>query len=429
MTLPRSCARWYDPFISVGVALALLVWLLPGDMLDLWLACLAINAVMVPMLFFEWLRARGNYMHPPNPLTAAVRARAFNAWVGIMASAGVLYFFWWLFPLYRESYFSPLRDIALFAVPVIAVLAMVYVVLIERYSHPEEDIYQQLGYLVRGKWRMIDWDIARKGSLMLLIRIAFLPLNFCAVVSIINDLRMYDLMALGELPWAELNFFIMRAILLVMMVVIVPGYLFNLRLFNTHIQKVEQSWFGWSVTLACYPPLVMGVFSLLLQYKGGEYTERFMKPWVELTAPYPMLAFVLGGLIILISLIHLWGEATIGIRASNLAHRGVVNNGPYRYCRHPVYASKCINWCLISLPFLMGDTWVECLRLTVLWCGVCFLYAMRSWVEERLLASDPDYEAYALWVDKHGVFSWFGSRLPWLTFEWRLARWKRNGFA
>ena len=73
------------------------------------------------------------------------------------------------------------------------------------------------------------------------------------------------------------------------------------------------------------------------------------------------------------------------------AHRGVRTRGLYRVVRHPIYAA-----------YLLACTGVvvrspSCWNVTVflVWAGV---QARRAMVEERLLAADPAYRAYAMHV-------------------------------
>ena len=66
------------------------------------------------------------------------------------------------------------------------------------------------------------------------------------------------------------------------------------------------------------------------------------------------------------------------------------------------------------------------LGATLLWGGTCVIFFFRAWVEERLLCDDPDYVAYALWMDRHGLFARLGRKIPFLTFEWRLQRWRKE---
>ena len=192
-------------------------------------------------------------------------------------------------------------------------------------------------------------------------------------------------------PWLHLQSSLLLIIQALLAAAIVPGYFFSARLIDTQIKKVEQSWFGWAVTLSCYPPLMMGVF-------GGWLIDGIpgAPPWKHWAENFPAVGYAVGGFILFLEVIHYWGEAAFGLRASNLSNRGTITNGPYRFCKHPVYLVKCLAWLLFWMPFAAGDTAWDCLRLTLLWGGICGVYLMRAWVEERLLSDDPVYVDYAL---------------------------------
>jgi ATP-binding cassette subfamily B protein len=42
--------------------------------------------------------------------------------------------------------------------------------------------------------------------------------------------------------------------------------------------------------------------------------------------------------------IFAWASVAIGFKASNLTNRGIVQAGPYRFCRHPAYTVKLFIW-------------------------------------------------------------------------------------
>ncbi len=150
-----------------------------------------------------------------------------------------------------------------------------------------------------------------------------------------------------------------------------------------------------------------------------------MKPWIFLFKDMEPMLYIIGIGIILSEVVHLWGEAIIGIRSSNLTHRGIITNGCFRLTRHPVYLSKCVGWFLIACPFMMSPTTLECLRACGLFGIVCLIYYLRSITEERMLSVDPDYVTYALWMDKHGFWPKLNRWVPVLSFAWRHEHWHK----
>jgi hypothetical protein len=45
------------------------------------------------------------------------------------------------------------------------------------------------------------------------------------------------------------------------------------------------------------------------------------------------------------------------------------------------------------------------------------VYFLRARTEERHLSRDPEYVAYALWIDAHGLLAGLGRVLPWLRYR------------
>ena len=111
--------------------------------------------------------------------------------------------------------------------------------------------------------------------------------------------------------------------------------------------------------------------------------------------------------------VYAWATVAFGLRFSNLTHRGIITNGPYRFTKHPAYLAKNLFWWLFALPFLtLSGSWTEGLRNTVLMGVVSGVYYWRARTEERHLGADPAYRAYAAWMDRHGpvprLFAWMG---------------------
>ena len=262
----------------------------------------------------------------------------------------------------------------------------------------------------------------QEGAASWLVKGFFLPLNFCELSNLIERLRASDTVVLAA-SWPLFVQLVTTFIYASLLAAIIPGYLFGSRLFGNQVRRTELSWFGWAVTLSCYNPLADGVFGHWVNYHAIQPRPSWATPWVTLSGGTGVIAWALGSLIIVFEMFHWWGESIFGHRASNLTNRGIITNGPYRFCKHPVYVAKCLGWFVVWLPPFAGASILQDIRLTILWLGVCGIYATRAWIEERLLSSDPVYVDYALWLDQHGLFSALGRRVPFLSFAWRQARW------
>jgi protein-S-isoprenylcysteine O-methyltransferase Ste14 len=109
--------------------------------------------------------------------------------------------------------------------------------------------------------------------------------------------------------------------------------------------------------------------------------------------------------------VYVWATVIFGARFSNLTNRGIITNGPYRWTKHPAYVAKNLSWWLLAVPFVVRGTVDEVLRHCLLLVALNLIYLMRAKTEERHLSRDPDYVAYALWMDEHSLFR-FVQRVP-----------------
>jgi len=130
----------------------------------------------------------------------------------------------------------------------------------------------------------------------------------------------------------------------------------------------------------------------------------------------PILYGLWGMAILTLTGIYVWATVSFGARFSNLTHRGIITNGPYRWSKHPAYIAKGLSWWLISVPFLAHGGALEALRHGLLLLALNGVYFLRAKTEERHLSRDPVYVDYACWIEAHGLFRWlrtlpFGHRL------------------
>ena len=88
--------------------------------------------------------------------------------------------------------------------------------------------------------------------------------------------------------------------------------------------------------------------------------------------------------------VYVWASVALGFKASNLTNRGIVAKGPYKYVRHPAYASKNLSWWIMAIPFIISQGAVAVLGMAI----VTFGYFLRALTEERHLSMDPDYVEY-----------------------------------
>ena len=420
--LPKSCVRWTDPLINAGAAIVSYVLFRNADISNTALALIVCLAVTLAVGAMEIRRAPWRRKARPDISLELAARRALVKWAGMMTGLACILAAWAMLPEYSQIGYHPLFEAMHIVLPLVPFVAAGVLVFTEWRIGPVHDHSWHMGLLALGRWDEIDWAAVRNGLLGWLVRGFFLPLNFRALVSFIGRFRGMEA-EIFQSSGPQAHGFIILMISALLAAAIVPGYFFGARLTGTEIKKVDHSWFGWTVTLACYPPLSGAVLMQWFAFSSGSNGPFWSMPWYEMLKGFPALVWVFGAIILLIELIHYWGESVFGLRASNLSNRGIITNGPYRYCKHPVYFIKCVGW-FMWMPFLSGETFWDCIRLTVLWACVCGIYYMRCWIEEKLLSDDKDYVAYALWIDKNGLFSRLNKYAPFLSYEWKLKRWK-----
>ncbi|MEZ0262575.1 MAG: hypothetical protein ACAH80_16340 [Alphaproteobacteria bacterium] len=419
----KSVAGWLDPIYIAGTVAALYALFSRVALSDAGLALTLALGVTIVMGGVEIYRAPWRSRKPKDEPLRKIARRAGEKCAGILLGLLAAMVCWSALPEYAQAQYRPFFETmpaVLALLPFIVFGAVFYT---EWRIGPARDASWHLGQLALLRFKKLDWEQVRDAGFGWLVRGVFLPLNFAALASFIAQVRGRE----GDIftaHWAEAENIIITMLMALLAAAIVPGYFFASRLLNTGIRKVDHSLLGWVVTLSCYPPLYNAVFLQWFNFTArADGTSA--SPWGEMQASLPAASAVAGGAILLLTIIHVWGETAFGLRASNLSHRGIITTGPYRFCKHPVYVAKCAVWLLLWMPFMAGETVFECLRLTLLWGCVCVIYGLRGYVEEKLLSSDPAYRDYALWMDQHGLFAFVGRKFPALSFAWRLRRWKQ----
>jgi protein-S-isoprenylcysteine O-methyltransferase Ste14 len=128
------------------------------------------------------------------------------------------------------------------------------------------------------------------------------------------------------------------------------------------------------------------------------------RPWSHWLAGSDAATLAYGAVLVALAGLYAWSTVIFGLRFSNLTHRGILTNGPYRWFKHPAYLSKNVFWWLAHLPFLVtAGGPAEALRNSALLLLVNAVYWWRAKTEGRHLDADPDYRAYAAWIEAHGL--------------------------
>ncbi len=335
-------------------------------------------------------------------------------WRRSFAKLGALYAIWLLIgavyllvPEYRSTFYEPFWAYLYRAMPILAVAALPYFIVMDAMMlKPEMDGYWHLSRVLLGRWR--EADAVELKTLMLgwAIKGFFLPVMLpgllYATKGALRGGAPSDIVSLVQVVTVyALCFDLVFAVL---------GYICTLRILDTHIRSVNPVGWGWVVCLVLYKPFWGEVSPHLFDYKDGFY-------WTYWMAQTPWLLGVWGMFIILAKLGWVWANAMFGLRFSNLTHRGIITNGPYRWTKHPSYLCKNIAWWLISVPFLshlgLSGAIMHCCALL----GINALYYLRAVSEEIHLSEDPIYVEYALWMNKHGLLRGLARWVPMLRYR------------
>ena len=157
------------------------------------------------------------------------------------------------------------------------------------------------------------------------------------------------------------------------------GYVFESSSFKNVVKSVEPTALGWLIAIACYPPANSLTGNIL-----GWYTSDF-SDFGNIN-----INVIMGVVSLLLFSIYLWASIALWTKASNLTNRGIVAKGPYKYVRHPAYASKNLSWWVMGIPFIIASGPIAVFGLTA-WSTIYFIRAL---TEERHLSQDPDYVEY-----------------------------------
>lgn len=173
------------------------------------------------------------------------------------------------------------------------------------------------------------------------------------------------------------------------------GYLMASNSLVPTIRSTQTRLAGWVVCLLCYGPL-------MTNWPDFEAVVLQEISWAATLTSDPPLLAAAGAMSVLLVL-YVWATVSFGLRFCNLSNRGLISSGPYRLMKHPAYFAHAANAWIITFVF-MPAAGIE-LGASQLLVPVAFalLYWLRAVTEEQHLREDPDYVAYAAWIDRHGL--------------------------
>lgn len=409
---PKSIGNSWINLVSV-LSLLGAFYLIYGSRLEkVDLGFTALYAIAAPVLLLElwFLRVHRrsstglNWERPPRP----DRARVMTKLLGLAITLLGIAFLYWLLPEYHGEFYAAFHQLLFKYGPWMLVLAVPYFFYIDARMEEPRDAYWHLGRLA---WTQqgTDWSLLGQHWRHWLIKAFFLPLMFVYLTNNLANLAHWQMPTLNDvfMRWYDLAYLIIMTLDLGFAAV---GYIFSMRLFDTHLRSADPTVLGWLVALMCYQPFYSVIGPYYMNYDDGFHWNIWLHGQIWLQAAW-------GTVVLLLLSVYTWATVAFGVRFSNLTHRGILTHGPFRFTKHPAYVTKNLSWWLIAIPFISAQGgWVafhNCLLLLLL----NGLYYLRAITEERHLSQDPVYVEYALWIEQHGIFRWLKIPFPWLAYK------------
>jgi len=411
-SLPKSPTSMPINLIATVVFLFSLLAIRKYDIEDIEAAILAMTSLALTVIILEFIFLKpfkrpstGLNFKQKNPVNLK---RVTIGIIGLYSTIGFVALIYWLFPFYYSGFYEYWVFIKYIAL-ILLIGGIPYFIILDKYLIEPCDSYWHFGMFILGQWQKCNFKTVKQHVLGWLIKMFFLPLMF---TSLVNDIRIFKgadfTLALSYFPYTF--DFLNNLIFSIDLAFISVGYLMTMRIFDSHIRTAEPTFLGWAVTLQCYQPFWDFSYDKFLQYEDGIY-------WGNLFSSNDTLYFVWGSAILFLLLIYVWASIVFGLRFSNLTNRGILTNGPYRFCMHPAYVSKNLAWWLISVPFLSQAGFWEAVRHSIQLLILNLIYYVRAITEERHLSQDPNYVKYGLEMNKRSIFRVFYKIFPFLKYD------------
>ncbi len=384
------------------------------NMPDVESAVFAMAALAIPIIILEYLFLKP-YSRPSTGLNFQLRnefnfGRIAIKLFGLYGTIGFVALVYWLFPVYRSDPFFDRYWIFARAVALVLLAGGIpYFFILDKYLVEPCDSYWHFGMMMLGQWKQVETKVIRQHLLGWTVKLFFLPLMFSYLINNINFIKTVDIDTAKQY-FPDLYDYLYNLIFTIDLVFVSVGYLMTLKIFDSHIRTAEPTIFGWIVALQCYQPFWDFSSTKYLQYDDNYY-------WGNLFANNETMFTIWGVCILLLLCVYMWASVAFGIRFSNLTNRGILTNGPYRFCMHPAYVSKNLSWWLISVPFISQAGPWEAVRQSALLLLLNVIYFLRARTEERHLSQDPQYVRYGLAMNKRSVFRGLLRMLPFLRYD------------
>jgi isoprenylcysteine carboxyl methyltransferase (ICMT) family protein YpbQ len=329
--------------------------------------------------------------------------------LGLAVTVGLIALGYWAFSEYHGAFYDPFyRGLRRVWLPLV-VATPAYFTLVDGIMVEPRDSYWQVGRVVLGRKGDARGPVLANHFRTWLVKAFFLPLMLVWMHGESRTLIRFDF---TSVDWSNLRLydFCYSLIFGVDLILATVGYILSLRIIDTHVRSAEPTMFGWVVALFCYQPFYGLMEGQFVRYSSDYAFGSWLGPWVG-------FRWVWAGTIVTLISIYTLATVSFGVRFSNLTHRGILTNGPYRFTKHPAYVAKNMSWWLISIPFVPHTGVLDAIRHSILLGCINTIYFLRARTEEKHLSRDPTYVAYALWMNEHGALRFLGRLIPALKYK------------
>lgn len=365
---------------------------------------ICLGATAVPMILWE-LAVEKVHLRPTTGLDFSKKPSGHAGYrrvavkiFGLSVTWTGVGFFYWLFKSYDSQTYQAYLELISALAPFLFLLAIPYFYFMDRYAVDPEDSYWHTGQLFLGRFEKVRRDIVVDHFLGWIIKAFFLAFMVSILPYSVGQSTSTGSFDLSN----DIGGFVMWCVQLLFLFDVcfgTVGYIFTFKLLDTHIRSANPYLAGWMWALMCYPPFILMGDGGPLQYQDG-------RSWIDWLGGHDLLMWIWGAALIFLTAVYAWATIIFGLRFSNLTHRGIITNGPYRYLKHPAYISKNIYWWVMYMPFLALSGPSEALQNCALLLLINGIYFMRARTEEKHLSSDPTYREYIAWMDRNGPFRW-----------------------
>jgi isoprenylcysteine carboxyl methyltransferase (ICMT) family protein YpbQ len=408
LVLPPSINRQWVVLLglaAMAICVAIALWF---EVNAGWIVPIAMVSYVLPILAIEHLP------HLPHELMQfqdGWQERTLSRTIALYLTFALMLLLAWVMPWYETYFMDGLFDsfspITISAAGVLLLVATpLYLSVTDEQSDTQVDGALALGAWISGKRDLLGQTQAIKlYALGWGIKFFFIPIMLNFAWESADSLSNWDWPLLTTDSFTTADGFssfyetALQLIFFIDYIIVVVGYCFMLRLFNTQLRSADQTGLGWSACLVCYGPLWTAFYAAYFAYGNESY-------WQGAFEDMPLFLSVLwGSVILLLNIIYVWCTLSFGLRFSNLTNRGIITNGPYRYFKHPAYLVKNISFWLLSVPFIPTAGFMEAVKVCVLLVLVNLLYYVRAKTEEQHLRNDPDYVAYEAWMAQNSILA------------------------